>query len=501
MAAGALLFILIMPQGSLWLVKKVLLSASDASSVSIRAFQGSLLTGVRIEDMHIIGIRTLGSDSSVMITDAQIKIVWNGNIPSIVAETGIIEYGLGGSSQKARIESLKIDSSTRLTAKNIQVVSAFGNISLEQASGPLDRLVLENLQWTGIPYFASRDSVSVQRIIISKPFHLEDIISIDNGVLRTTGSEPILFYGVQDAGNINLEVFSKNTEVSNLISAVKGKPAGMMVSLRDVNVHVTGSLTALQIKGHFKINLLAYRRFFLEDVIIEPLNLTLKNVFSKPELFGDIGIGGGGIRHKDTYLEMKPGKILFQGDYETPHFELEASSKIANATITVRARGTPVKPELVLSSSPVYPEEKILIMLATGKEWTGSERAISEGRLSVDAVKEFIDYFVFGGAGDKLAQRFGVKQWSVYKEESAAGIELKKTAGNNVDLIYGVEKKSVNVDHGAVTQKIGFDYKATENTSLVVEGSAQSKKKVADELDSESKALDKSVTMKVKTNF
>ncbi|MCA9396888.1 MAG: hypothetical protein KC649_06930, partial [Candidatus Omnitrophica bacterium] len=134
-------------------------------------------------------------------------------------------------------------------------------------------------------------------------------------------------------------------------------------------------------------------------------------------------------------------------------------------------------------------------------EWSGTEKSIREGKMSSDAAREFVDYFIFGGRGEKLAKRFGIKELSFINDENTKGFEVKKTVTQNVDVGYGLEQTSAQAEKGAVSQKVAVDYSVSENTLVSIEGTVETKSEKADTLANQDTANDASVTMTLKRSF
>jgi hypothetical protein len=154
-----------------------------------------------------------------------------------------------------------------------------------------------------------------------------------------------------------------------------------------------------------------------------------------------------------------------------PAFELDGSAKVQEIPIRIVARGTALKPEFRLSSTPQLPEDQLLVMLATGQGWSGTEQAIREGKVNADLAKEFIDYFLLGGSGARLAHSLGIKEVSLLYDEETRGVAVKKDISSRLGAVYGIEAsqpQSTQSSAGA-TQKIGAEYKLGENSSVAVE--------------------------------
>ena len=129
------------------------------------------------------------------------------------------------------------------------------------------------------------------------------------------------------------------------------------------------------------------------------------------------------------------------------------------------------------------PKEKLLIMLATGKMWKGADAVIQGAGLPVGLAADFLDYFIFSGSGSQLAQKLGVKDFSVKIDSSSKGLSLKKELNGKIDVLYGAEQSSSQDSKSQTTQRVGVGYKITENISLDAEREIKQNNKNDDESD------------------
>lgn len=314
--------------------------------------------------------------------------------------------------------------------------------------------------------------VRVQTTLIHYPFRARDIRSVENGRLVLSSSDPVFFYGQQLNGELDFKAYSKKINIRDALDPLRSnrKLQNIRGGFEEVNIYLTGKPDAPRIRGQLAAPEISYRRFRLIGAAAS-LDLKPRNEKKKWTLHGPIALERGLLSFGETVIRLEPGKFIFNGDPEVPTFELEGTAKVQDVPIRIVARGTPLKPEFRLSSTPQLPEEQLLVMLATGKGWAGTELAIREGKVNADLAKEFIDYFLLGGSGTKLANSLGIKEVSLLYDAETRGVEVKKDLSSRLEAIYGIEAshpQSTQSSAGAA-QKIGAEYKLGENSSVAVE--------------------------------
>lgn len=114
-------------------------------------------------------------------------------------------------------------------------------------------------------------------------------------------------------------------------------------------------------------------------------------------------------------------------------------------------------------------QERLLIMLATGKKWKGADDLTQSGKVSADLAADFLDYFVFSGKGSKMIEKLGISELSFHVNKVAAGVTLKKDVIGKIAVTYGIEKSSTTNGSISSIQSVGGEYKVTDNVSVGVE--------------------------------
>ena len=316
-------------------------------------------------------------------------------------------------------------------------------------------------------------------------------LDVFNGRLFLPNSDPILIQGDFKNGILNLNAYSKQVGLRALFDLFAENKALKNISgvISDLDIDIKGSFLEPQLTGNFFIKQLSHNGFSILDGPGK-LSLNLKDIKDDLGLNGEIIINSGMISAYNTIITIQPSKIIFLGNPKNPSFDFKGISNIEKTKINISLKGTIDRPEIKLTSNPQKAQEKLLIMLATGKGWSRTESGIKKGQLTPDVAADFIDYFVFGGSGSKLARQFGISRLSVKFDKNTKGFGVTKEVTNKTEVSYGVEQTQIEGQNGKATQKVGAGYKLTNTISLEGEREVQQQDKASQTQD-ESKSNDK----------
>ena len=294
---------------------------------------------------------------------------------------------------------------------------------------------------------------------------------ISNSTLELPGIGKFLLYGNYQGNTLDFNLYSKHINVDELLNILpfKGKIKNFSGVINDFDLYLKGSFSEPQFSGEFTVNELR-RNGFTAINCPASFNLKLKDIAKQAELHGEIQFKSGKLSgNKTATVILEPSFIVYSGDPKKPSLNFKGTSYVERVKIDVALKGTFKNPDLKLSSNPSMPKEKLLIMLATGKMWRGADTQALSGGLPVGLAADFLDYFVFSGSGSQLAQKLGVKDFSVKIDSSSKGLSLKKELNGKVDVLYGAEQSSSQDSKSQTTQRVGVGYKITENISLDAE--------------------------------
>lgn len=315
--------------------------------------------------------------------------------------------------------------------------------------------------------------VKIQRIdIYLQKFVLRDIVlNIYNGRLNLPFSDPILFYGDCSGRKLNLTLYSKRVNAREIIDLFTRRPVLSTLGgvFSDVNIHIAGTASGLAAEGSFYIENITKEKFSLVNC---PGSLLMycDNLFAAIKLNGEIvlktGIASGG---NTAEIKLEKSKIIFEGDPKQPKLNIRGRAKVAEVLINMTLRGTLAKPELALNSMPVLNQELLLIMLATGRGWSGAQTSLETGAISADLIKDFVDYFLLDGKGNKIARRFGISDISLFYDKQTKGMGLKTSIADKVKVGYEVEPSQSETGTNITKQTVTGELKVTDTISVNAE--------------------------------
>jgi hypothetical protein len=475
-AVGAC-FVLATTSGADAALKFALDQKGLASNVRFRSSFGTLLGTYTVRGLSITNPPGMPAGSSVTVNRVHLTLL-EGWKPALKVRAGNIHVDAPGFARDAVVKRLD--------------GSLLEGVRLHDIEANIDRPV--------------GTSVRVQTVVVRAPFRARDIRTVENGRLFLPSSDPVLFFGGQTDGVLDFQAYSKKINLRDILDPIESnrKLRNVRGGFEEVDLRLGGRPDAPRISGRLKAPEISYRRFRLTGA---SASLDLKPWKEKKDwkLSGTIALEAGTLRFGETSIRLEPGRFIFDGDPALPAFELEGSAVVQELPIRIVARGTPLKPEFRLSSTPQLPEEQLLVMLATGQGWAGTEQAIREGKVNADLAKEFIDYFLLGGSGSRLAHSLGIKEVSLLYDEETRGVAVKKDLSSRLDAVYGIETSRPQSTQSSVgaTQKIGAEYKLGESSSVAVETkkSLTSTPETAGSDDLDQPAPKQSVTVEYKRKF
>ncbi len=362
-------------------------------------------------------------------------------------------------------------------------------VTADEAGGTLaEGVTLHELTAEGLPRLPDGSMVSIQRTEVTgwlaaavTPAHLR--FKIMNGRLRMPYAEPVIFWGEASEKDLSLVVYASAVDARelrplfprmNLLRVISG-------TLRDASLAVDGTIRQPEFAGSFTVDQLTRKGFALTH---SPGVLQLRADFTSepPQLFGQLLLKGGLLTSKSV-MKLQPSRIIYAGDPKNPTYEMKAVSTVAGTTIRITLGGTRHQPELRLASTPPLSQERLLVMLATGRSLAGGDVHTSQGEISSDLAADFIDYFVLGGRGGELASRLGITGLSLTYEQDTNMVGVTTTIGDRVSVSYETEAvpsadappsagagTAADAARGPGAYKLGAEYHVTPDTSVRIEG-------------------------------
>jgi len=300
------------------------------------------------------------------------------------------------------------------------------------------------------------------------------VVEIEHGRLILPNSEPVIFNGSVRDGAVDFNMYSRNVDLANLASFFPSeiKLRELSGNLKDVDVVARGLILKPRFTGGFVVEKLKHNRFSLTGCPVG-VDLAVEEKDARRGLYGQLVASKGMVVSKVTTVHLAESKIFFKGDVRQPSFNITGQSKIERTVIRIIARGTLDKPELSLSSIPSFPQEQLLMMLATGRNWSGVNDTLSAGTIAPDVAKQFIDYFVLGGQGSALGRQLGISDVSLKFEKDTRGVTVKKEVFDKLEVGYGLEQVRLSPLQDKVTQTFEGEWQLTDQISVGAERELQ----------------------------
>ena len=144
-----------------------------------------------------------------------------------------------------------------------------------------------------------------------------------------------------------------------------------------------------------------------------------------------------------------------------------------------------------------------MVLLATGKKWSGTESTLGQKGMTPGLSGDFIDYFLFSGRTNKFTERFGITDVNVQFDKNEKGISAKKEFSDKIEIGYGIGKnQDEKTASETTTQTLQGEVRMTDSLSVGVERKLQSQpaQDYVDNINTRSEKND-TVYMKYEKNF
>ncbi|HTL70060.1 MAG TPA: translocation/assembly module TamB domain-containing protein [Candidatus Eisenbacteria bacterium] len=346
-------------------------------------------------------------------------------------------------------------------------------VEIERVTGRLlGTFQLRGVTARGVAGLPAGAEVRIQELGVERVWSPAGTKKVVNGRLLLPYSDPVFFFGELRGHSPDFSVFASRLDVRSLAEAYLKSAKAKKVSgtLRSLEAAVAGRTGAPVITGRFHAVGLRYGPAEILHAAAT-FRIAPRKKRGRWIAPGEIRIRGGRMRIRGvTVLRLEPSRIRFDGEGGPPEFDLEANALIEDTRIHLRLKGTSDKPDLELRSDPPMNDQRLLIMLATGKKWEGTEKALKEGRVSLGVAREFLDYFFFGGSAGKFADSIGLKELTLRYDEDVEGLEVKKGITRSVDALYSVERPRAEKT-GALRQSVGAEVRVNRVSTVALQAS------------------------------
>jgi len=380
------------------------------------------------------------------------------------------------------------------------------NIKVKEKKGGLSNILsYDDISIENIEFLPKGSLVKIQRLDIS--FVSDGAFGFNgriyNGRLMMPGFDAIFLSGTFQKGELDINIYSKNVNIAQLIGVFTPKLGfeNASGSIKDIDAYIKGTIAEPEIQGTFHIDRLARYRFGLADCRGE-FNLKIKDIKQNLNLSGWIDLSGGKVSGlKNTLINLATGKLEFSGDLKSPVYDLKGNTLVEGTNINLELKGKiGSAPNLLLSSPSSLSQEGLLVTLVTGKSWSGVDTTTAKGQLPADLVKDFVDYFFFSGSGARMAQYFGINDVLLTVDDEKKGVEVKTSVTERLGADYKVEQAKSSGNEATMIQKVGGEYKITDTLSIGAEKELLFKDTGAGQLGEQPKPDDR-IILKYKKKF
>ena len=380
------------------------------------------------------------------------------------------------------------------------------DIDIGKIDGSLqEKLVFQDLELNNINRLPPGSKLKIQKLEVRlTSFDIDGLeLKLHNAKLQLPASDTIFFYGELKDGDLNLDIYSRLVNVSDIINLFPENQELKRLSgkINDLDITIKQELLEPRISGSLYIDELLRNEFSMTDSATV-INLDLKDITDNLQLHGEILLKSGTLSGpKTAMVNLGESKIMFNGSPSNPWFNLKATSKVERVNIEISLKGNLKEPILKLSSDPSLPQEQLLVMLATNKSWEATQSAMSQNEVSPDVARDFIDYFVFAGAGSKIMQRLGITDISITYDQEKQGIGLSKEVTKRGEVSYAIEQARDREKDPTTTHTVGGEYKITETVSIGAEKEIKVQDEETQQAQEEQEKPDDKVMIKFKKEF
>jgi hypothetical protein len=421
---------------------------------------------------------------------------------------------------------------TRTGAENVfqrllDRYAGVGTYSWKALEGDLlQGVVIKDLELRGVAWLPEQGVVRIQELKLhSRAFELAGIeAEFTNARFLLAKDDPLVADGRFHNGRLEANIYTRAFNLARLrelFPAFKSS-AYMSGDLRDIDANFSGNLKDFQVKGRAKVVHWVYGRYILaESPVVGDLRIA-RGASGTWQIFGDLDVSGGDFLTPDVKTRILPSRFHFNGDPQQPTFHLQGKAKVQRVKIDIDVKGTREKPQLSLSSDPSYPQQLLLVMLMTGKSWgnpaeTGfgqasqdfappllKRNAIPSPGVPPELASGFVDYFLFGGTGQKFAEYFGLSGISLKLDNTSRGLKFNKEVSNRLGLGYGIETLDPNSQiqrYRQYKQTVEGQLELSDKISIDLERALTTTSAPNSTTSPEAPRLDDKVYLKYRTRF
>jgi hypothetical protein len=349
------------------------------------------------------------------------------------------------------------------------------DILIEDISGTMhDEVYYTDIEVKNLPYLPTESVLKIKAASVSfTAFNLQGVNArIEQARLFLPSSDPVLIHGEILTGLLSVNIFSNYVSFKDVESfySWNGFSKSLGGDFGPVDIFGSGSLSRPRLTGKIFVHKLANRMARMNESHVS-FDLEFQDAFAgNPAMTGIVRIHDGTIiAQRTAEIHLEESVIRFSTEMDNPQLDIQGRTVVEGVKIKLVCSGTLKQPEITLLSNPPLPEQQLLVMVATGKGWKGTTSDLNNGRITTDTAKDFMDYFLFGGRGNQLAKKLGIKDFSVTFEKDTQSVGVTKSISEKIDATYAVEQTNSAPGEETTKQKVGGEVKVNDKISVGAE--------------------------------
>ncbi|MBF0532245.1 MAG: translocation/assembly module TamB domain-containing protein [Candidatus Omnitrophica bacterium] len=367
--------------------------------------------------------------------------------------------------------ALYTSAGARIVIKFLQKVHpVFLQAQYDRVEGNLKQgLILRGVKIRHLPNFPVATSIEAQRVNV----HIDILarqnwdVQIEQGRVVLEDGLVILIEGNWSTAGLAFNVFSPHLDIENLLHLFPDLNHYKITGAIDhAECGLTGQVFRLSVTGKCLISRLQYQRFFAQELPAQ-ISLEITAPAGRLNLYGQVKLASGMVSGSSmATITLAPSQFDFRGDPRRVLYQVKGESQVDQTIIHLVLRGNGLKPDLQLTSDPMMPQEALLVMLATNKSWSNITGALSNGKISPDIAKDFIDYFVLNGQGKVLGEKFGIRNFTIHYDNQGTGLGITKEISKQLDAIYDIRTKTLPAGSKETKHIFGGELHVTDQISV-----------------------------------
>ncbi|MDD4956846.1 MAG: translocation/assembly module TamB domain-containing protein [Candidatus Omnitrophica bacterium] len=353
---------------------------------------------------------------------------------------------------------------TVATYDDMMMGVSYGEVTGSLAEG----ITVKDIHVGNIKLLPEGSEVNIGSALISFSPGKEEWLScmVNKGKVSIPRSDPVTFFGKITTGELDIDVYCNALNITTT-SGVKDLKwlSKINADMRDIDIKVKGAPETPEIKGKLKL-----KNLLRNGIIVRGCDITIDMAIEAGtdpvKLKGSALFENGEVVSPRTILKLRRSILRFYGAPELTGLDISASAEVEDVKIDIGIAGSVSAPEVKLASTPRMEEERILLMLATGRRWDSLEGSVANKKMGPDVAKDLVEYLFVDPSGDGFLEEMGITRVDIKFDENTSGLSVKKKMTDKTALITGYEKREKAGIPAGDRYAVGAEYKLQENLSI-----------------------------------